>query len=143
LVLFSLNLFFVSVWLLLVMLWRCWGWCGLVLMALAARPRRLYRSCSRSSFLLFVGEEDDDLLSVVMCYSSPSSSCGYVATEIGDFPSASLLPGESRFSPALGGRGGGRAAARLRSASAVVEEWIRDLVVISIFFEVFCTASKG
>jgi hypothetical protein len=64
LVLLSLNLFFVSVWLLLVMLWRCWGWCGLVLVALAARPRRLYRSCSRSSFLLFVGEEDDDLLSV-------------------------------------------------------------------------------
>jgi hypothetical protein len=92
---------------------------------------------------LFVGEEDDDLLSVVLCYSSPSSSCGYVATEIGDFPSASLLPGESRFSPAPGGSGGGRAAARLRSASAVVEEWIRDLVVISIFFEVFCTASKG
>jgi hypothetical protein len=39
----SLDLFFVSVWLLLVMLWRCWGWCGLVLVALAAGLRRLYR----------------------------------------------------------------------------------------------------
>jgi hypothetical protein len=80
---------------------------------------------------------------VVLGCSSSSSSCGYAETEIGDFPTASILPAEQGFSPALRGSGGGSAAARLRSASSSEEEWIRDLVVIFVFFEVPCTTVEG
>jgi hypothetical protein len=96
-----------------------------------------------SSSPLF-GEGDDDLFTVVLRCSSSSPSCGYAETEIGDFPSASNLPGESRFPRAPGGSGGGSAAARLRSASVAAEEWVElDLVVIFDFFGVLCTAVLG
>jgi hypothetical protein len=98
--------------------------------------------CFGSSSSSLLGERDDDFFTVVL-HSSSLSSCGYVETEIGDFPSASLLPDESRFSQDPGGSGGGRAAARLRSASTVTEEWFRVWFVISVFFEILCTAVIG
>jgi hypothetical protein len=106
----------------------------------------LSKVCWRSSgypSLWPFGEGDEDLLPVVLGCSSPSSSCGYAETEIGDFPTASILPAEQGFSPALRGSGGGSAAARLWSVSASEEEWIRDLVVIFVFFEVPCTTVEG
>jgi hypothetical protein len=100
------------------------------------------RRCSGSSSSSLLGEGDDDFFTVVL-HSSSSSSCGYAETEIGDFPSASMLPDESRFSQAPGGSGGGRAAVRLRSTSTVTEEWFRVWFVISVFFEILCTAVIG
>ena len=98
---------------------------------------------SRSPSLLQVSEGEDDLF-VAVLHASSSPSCGYAATESDDFPCAWMLPEVPRFSPAPGGCGGGSAAARLRSASVDAVVWVsEDLVVISGFFRVFCTAVNG
>ena len=96
------------------------------------------RCCAwRSSRSSSLSVEGDDFDSAAFCSSSPSSS-GHAEAEIDDFPSALMLPQDSRSSPAPGGSGGGAAAARLRSASVVAEEWVpRDLVVIFFFIGCF------
>ena len=113
---------------------------------LLQRRRGLAKVCWRTpgSPSSLLGEEDDDLGSAVLFCSSSSRSCWYGEAEIGDFPSAAILLVEQGFSSALCGSGGGSAAARPRSASAAAEEWVvLDLVVIFLFFEVFCTAVFG
>ena len=95
---------------------------------------------SSSPWLL--GEGGDALFAVVLGSSSPSS-CGYVETEIGDFPTASILLDEQGFSSPLCGSDGGSAAARPRSASVVEDELLVDLFVISLLCKVLCTSVKG
>jgi hypothetical protein len=103
-------------------------------------PAKVSWRCSGSSSLSPVGAGGDDLGSAVLC-SSSSPTCGYGETENDDFPSATMLPQDLASTPAPGGSGGGAAAARPRSAS-VAEDGChsRDLVVISCFFGVCCTA---